>query len=52
MNFNIEIGKMLEIIAKYPSAKHFAYAILIAFLLFAVVWKLPEFLTALSLYLN
>lgn len=48
MNFNIEIGKMLEIIAKYPIAERFAYVFTILFFISAVLWLSPDFLKALA----
>jgi hypothetical protein len=46
MNFNIEVGKMLEIIAKYPAARHFAYVVLVLFFIFGMSWVLPDLINA------
>lgn len=48
MNFNIEIGKMLEIIATHDKARTFAYTMLILAFICSVMWLSPNFLKALA----
>ena len=48
MNFNIEIGKMLEVISKEPKARRFAYTFIICLLIAVIWWKLPDVIIALK----
>lgn len=48
MNFNIEIGKMLEVISKEPTARKFAYTVIICLFITVIWWKLPDVITALK----
>lgn len=48
MNFNIEIGKMLEVISKEPVARRFAYTVIICLLTAVIWWKLPDVIMALK----
>lgn len=48
MNFNIEIGKMLEIIEKSAKARRFAYIFIVLLFLAIVWWKLPDVIIALN----
>lgn len=48
MNFNIEIGKMLEVISKEPTARTFAYIALFLGFILGTYWLAPDFLKALA----
>lgn len=46
MNFNIEIGKMLEIISKDKIARRFAYTAMVLAFIFGMSWVLPNLIQA------
>ncbi len=51
MNFSInfkEVARMFEVLGNNKKARQVFYSILIAVILFAIFWKLPETLTAIS----
>lgn len=48
MNFNIEVGKMLEVISKEPVARRFAYVALFLGFILGTYWLAPDFLKAIG----